>query len=251
MSASTGDHIAEKGGLMIYGVILAGGIGSRMGNKEKPKQYINIGGKPIILHTVEKFCMCSEFEKILILCPEDWIEYTKNLIKKHVSDTDRIEVIEGGATRNETIMNSIAYIDDAGHLDDDTVIVTHDAVRPFVTYRILKANIDAAQRYGACDTVIPATDTIVESRNGSIISDIPDRSVLYQGQTPQSFKAVKLRALYEGLTDEEKDILTDAAKIFVIRGEDVYLVKGENSNIKITYPYDLTVAESLLQTKGE
>lgn len=100
--------------------------------------------------------MCSEFEKILILCPEDWIEYTKNLIKKHVSDTDRIEVIEGGATRNETIMNSIAYIDDAGHLDDDTVIVTHDAVRPFVTYRILKANIDAAQRYGACDTVIPA-----------------------------------------------------------------------------------------------
>ena len=105
---------------MIYGVILAGGIGSRMGNKEKPKQYINIGGKPIILHTVEKFCMCSEFEKILILCPEDWIEYTKNLIKKHVSDTDRIEVIEGGVTRNETIMNSIAYIDDAGHLDDDT-----------------------------------------------------------------------------------------------------------------------------------
>ncbi len=242
---------AERGGLMIYGVILAGGIGSRMGNKEKPKQYISIGGKPVILHTVEKFCMCSEFEEILILCPADWIEYTKNLIKKHVSDTERIAVLEGGATRNETIMNSISYIEETGNLDEETVIVTHDAVRPFVTYRILKENIEAAQLYGACDTVIPATDTIVESRNGSIISAVPDRAVLYQGQTPQSFRAAKLKKLYEGLTEEEKNILTDAAKIFVIRGEDVHLVKGENSNIKITYPYDLTVAESLLQTKGE
>ena len=69
---------------MIYGAILAGGIGSRMGN-EKPKQYINIGDKPIILHTIEKFCLCNDFEEILILCPKDWMEYTKGLIKKYVS----------------------------------------------------------------------------------------------------------------------------------------------------------------------
>lgn len=75
---------------MIYACILAGGIGSRMGN-EKPKQYINIGGKPIILHTIEKFCLCSEFEEILILCPRDWIEYTKSLVKKYIGDR-RIKV---------------------------------------------------------------------------------------------------------------------------------------------------------------
>lgn len=234
---------------MIYGVILAGGIGSRMDNKEKPKQYISIGGKPIILHTVEKFCLCHEFEEILILCPKDWVEYTKGLIKKHITNTEKIQVLEGGSTRNETIMNSIAYIEKAGNLDEETIIVTHDAVRPFVTYRILQENIQAAGEYGACDTVIPATDTIVESQDNSIISAIPDRSKLYQGQTPQSFKAFKLKQLYGSLTEEEKDILTDAAKIFVIKGEKVYLVKGENSNMKITYPYDLTVAESLL--KGE
>ena len=97
--------------------------------------------------------------------------------------------------------------------------------------------------------MIPATDTIVESRSGDIISDIPDRAVLYQGQTPQSFNALKLRDLYRSLTKEEKAILTDAAKIFVMRELPVKLVRGENSNIKITYPYDLTVAESLL--KGE
>lgn len=118
-----------------------------------------------------------------------------------------------------------------------------------MTYRIIKENIEAAQKYGACDTVIPATDTIVESRDGQTISSIPNRAHLYQGQTPQSFKALKLRQLYGRLSDEEKDILTDAAKIFVIKGEPVQLVRGEKSNVKITYPYDLTVAESLL--KGE
>ena len=233
---------------MIYAAILAGGIGSRMAS-EKPKQYINIGGKPIILHTIEKFCLCSEFEEILILCPKDWIEYTKGLISKHITPSDRIKVIEGGNTRNETIQNAISYIEASGNLDEDTVIVTHDAVRPFVTYRIIKDNIEAAVNYGACDTVVPATDTIVASEYGDVISAIPDRSKLYQGQTPQSFNALKLQKLYRSLTEDEKDILTDAAKIFVIKGEPVKLVKGETYNVKITYPYDLTVAEGLL--KGE
>lgn len=233
---------------MIYAAILAGGIGSRMAS-EKPKQYINIGGKPIILHTIEKFCLCSEFEEILILCPKDWIEYTKGLIAKHISPSDRIKVIEGGSTRNETIQNAISHIEASGNLDEDTVIVTHDAVRPFVTYRIIKDNIEAAVNYGACDTVVPATDTIVASEDGDVISAIPDRSKLYQGQTPQSFNALKLQKLYRSLTEDEKDILTDAAKIFVIKGEPVKLVKGETYNVKITYPYDLTVAEGLL--KGE
>lgn len=233
---------------MIYAAILAGGIGSRMAS-EKPKQYINIGGKPIILHTIEKFCLCSEFEEILILCPKDWIEYTKGLISKHITPSDRIKVIEGGSTRNETIQNAIDHIKKAGNLDDDTIIVTHDAVRPFVTYRIIKDNIEAAMNFGACDTVVPATDTIVASEDGDVISAIPDRAKLYQGQTPQSFNALKLRKLYRSLTEEEKDILTDAAKIFVIKGEPVKLVQGETYNVKITYPYDLTVAEGLL--KGE
>ncbi len=231
---------------MIYACILAGGIGSRMGN-EKPKQYINIGDKPIILHTIEKFCLCSEFEEILILCPKDWIEYTKGLIKKHIGSDNSIKVLLGGDTRNETIMNAIRYIEKSGNLDEDTIVVTHDAVRPFVTYRIIEDNIKAAKEFGACDTVIPATDTIVESTDGNSVSSIPNRASLYQGQTPQSFKALKLKELYESLEESEKAILTDAAKIFVIKGETVSLVRGENSNIKITYPYDLTVAESLLK----
>ena len=234
---------------MIYGAVLAGGVGKRMGNTEKPKQFLTIGGKPIIVHTVEKFIVCSEFEKVIVLTPAKWVEHTRNILSKHIPDMSGVIVTEGGDTRNETLMNAIRVIDEAGNLDDDTIIVTHDAVRPFVPYRIIRDNIEAAQRVGACDTAFPATDTIVRSEDGKIIAEVPDRSQLYQGQTPQSFKAKKLRALYESLTDAEKDILTDAAKIFVMKGEDVEIVRGESFNLKITYPYDIKVAETIL--KGE
>lgn len=233
---------------MVYGVILAGGVGRRMGN-DKPKQFLTVGEKPIIIHTIEKFIVFPDFDKVIVLCPEQWIAQTKSLVKKYIGDTDKLVVIEGGETRNETIMNSIKYIEQEGNLDENTVIVTHDSVRPFVTHRILDENVKAALKFGACDTVVAATDTIVESLDNNIISQIPDRSKMYQGQTPQSFKAAKLKELYYSLTDAEKDILTDAAKIFVTKGEPVQLVEGEVFNIKITYPYDLRVAEALL--KGE
>lgn len=232
---------------MVFGVILAGGIGSRMGNVEKPKQFLTVGNKPILIHTLEKFIVHDAFEKVIVLCPKQWMEHTKNLIKKYLGEqAAQVKVLEGGSTRNETIMNSIAYIEKEYGLDDDTLIVTHDSVRPFLTYRIIEENIKYAKQYGACDTVIPATDTIVNSEDGLCITSVPDRAKMYQGQTPQTFGAKKLKELYQSLTEEEKEILTDASKIFVIKGEKVHLVEGEVYNIKITYPYDLRVAESLL-----
>lgn len=231
---------------MIYAVIAAGGIGSRMGNVEKPKQYITLKDKPIIAHTVEKFYVNDCFKKIIILCPDQWVNHTKSIIKKHLPEDERVVVLQGGSTRNETIMNAIKFIEETDGLDDETIIVTHDAVRPFVSARIISENIEGALKFGATDTVVPATDTIVESQNGSVISNIPDRSKLYQGQTPQSFKAKLLKELYYSLTEEEKDILTDACKIFSMKGYDVHLIDGEVHNIKITYPYDLRVAKALL-----
>ena len=122
---------------MVFGVILAGGIGSRMGNAEKPKQYIKIGDKPIIIHTIEKFYVHDAFEKLIVLCPKQWVEHTRNLVRQYMGDTDRVVVLEGGETRNETIMNSIRYIEEGYGLDDDTLLVTHDSVRPFLTHRII------------------------------------------------------------------------------------------------------------------
>ena len=234
---------------MIFAVILAGGTGSRMGSTDMPKQFLEIKGKPIINHTIEKFLPNPRFEKIIVLSPRKWVHHTEEIIRKYTGKTDRIAVIEGGATRNETIMNAIDYIDRNYTLDDDTVIVTHDSVRPFLTHRIIEENIEAALRDGACDTVIPATDTIVEG-DGSAITAIPDRRRMYQGQTPQSFKAKLLRDTYRSLSAQEKEILTDAAKILVLKGYQVSLVQGETFNIKITYPYDLKIARSLLEEES-
>ncbi len=234
---------------MIFAAILAGGTGNRMGSIDTPKQYMLLGNKPIIIHTIEKFYINDKFEKIIILCPKSWINHTMDLIDKYIGKNNRISVIKGGTVRNETIMNAISHIEENFDIDNESVIVTHDAVRPFLTHRIINENILFAKKYGACDTVIPATDTIIQSENGEFISSIPKREFMFQGQTPQSFKMLKLKELYNGLTDNEKEILTDAAKIFVIKGEKVHLVDGEINNIKITYPYDLKVANGML--KGE
>lgn len=232
---------------MIFAVILAGGNGTRMGNVGKPKQFLSLGNKPIIIHTIEKFHINQNFDGIIVLSPKNWISHTEDLISKYITNSESIKVIEGGNLRNDTIMNGISYIEENFDIDDESVIVTHDSVRPFLTHRIIEENIKYANEYGACDTVIPATDTIVESEDEKFIDSIPNRKNMYQGQTPQSFKINKLKNLYKNLHEDEKGILTDACKIFSMNNEKVFLVKGEITNIKITYPYDLKVANSILK----
>ncbi|MFV5900701.1 D-ribitol-5-phosphate cytidylyltransferase [Staphylococcus gallinarum] len=232
---------------MIYAGILAGGIGSRMGNVPLPKQFLDLDGKPILVHTVEKFLLTNEFEKIYIATPQKWISHTKDTLKKHKIDDDRITIIQGGADRNETIMNIIAAIEAESGVNETDVIVTHDAVRPFLTRRIIKENIDQVIQHGAVDTVIPATDTIITSADGESIQSIPVRSEMYQGQTPQSFNINLLRSNYNKLSAEDKQVLTDACKILVVSNEHVQLVNGELYNIKITTPYDLKVANSIIK----
>jgi len=236
----------------VYAAVLAGGVGTRMGNIEKPKQFLDLGGKPVLIHTLEKFTVHPGIDEVLVLSPAAWVSYTQDIIRKNIPALQNgttlapVTVLAGGDTRNETVMNAIRYIEEKGDLDDDTVIVTHDSVRPFVTHRIIDDNMRLIADYDACDTVIAATDTIVESTDGEIVSLIPDRRHMYQGQTPQTFRAKKLKELYLSLTKEEKEILTDACKIMVLKGARVCLVQGEVFNTKITYPYDITVAKALL-----
>ena len=158
----------------------------------------------------------------------------------------RVLVLPGGSDRNETLMCALAYIEEHYKVDADTILVTHDAVRPFVTERIIRENMEAAGLYGACGTAIPATDTIVQSRDGKYMNSIPDRSCMYQQQTPQSFRVTLLKETYALLNEEERKSLTDACKILVLKGVPVYMVMGDSCNIKITYPEDLLLSEVLV-----
>ncbi|MCD8816421.1 D-ribitol-5-phosphate cytidylyltransferase [Staphylococcus arlettae] len=232
---------------MIYAGILAGGVGSRMGNVPLPKQFLDLDGKPILVHTVEKFLLTSEFDKIYIATPQKWISHTKDTLRKHYITDERVVVVQGGTDRNETIMSIINAVEVENRITDEDVIVTHDAVRPFLTRRIIKENIDEVIKHGAVDTVITATDTIITSKDGEAIDAIPVRGEMYQGQTPQSFNINLLRDSYNALSEDDKKILTDACKILVVADKKVKLVLGELYNIKITTPYDLKVANSIIK----
>lgn len=235
---------------MIYAQIMAGGFGKRMGNTSLPKQFLLLGHKPIIVHTIEKFILNNKFELILVSVPPSWIDYTNEILEKYQVKDDRIRVISGGAERNDTLENAIKYIEETNGLNDDDAIVAHDAVRPFVTKRIIDDNIKALKTYQAVDTVIPAFDTIVRA-NGTELIEIPIRDEMYQGQTPQSFNIKTFQKSYAKLSDSQKLILSDSAKIVLLSGEKVAMVCGEQSNIKVTTPYDLKIAAALIENGKE
>lgn len=231
---------------MIFAGILAGGIGSRMGSTELPKQFLPLGDKPIIIHTIEKFLLNEKIHEIYIGVPKEWVLYLNDLILKFLDSNIKIKVIAGGEDRNETIMNLVKEIQLTYGENEDDIIITHDAVRPFVSSRIIDENIEKAIEFGACDTVISAIDTIVISQNEVTISEIPERKYMYQGQTPQSFKINLLKNFYNELTSQEKEILTDACKICVVKKYPVYLVEGSIENLKITTPSDYKIAKAMI-----
>lgn len=233
---------------MIFGAIVAGGVGNRMNLSGLPKQFLPLGEskKPVIIHTLEKFLMCEKFDYIYLGVHKDWTQYAEELIEKYNLKSEKIVIVAGGADRNSTILNIVDDIEKKRGISDGDIIVTHDAVRPFLTLRMINENIEAAKRCGACDTVIPAVDTIVESKNGKEIIAIPNRKYLYQGQTPQSFDIKKLKKLYLDLSEEEKSRMTDACGVFAIRNEPVELVMGDTFNIKITTVSDYKIAEAIL-----
>lgn len=232
---------------MIFGAILAGGVGSRMNIADMPKQFLPLGNKPIIMHTLEKFLLCSRFHRIYVGVHPAWLLHMEDLVEKYVPDQkERIVLVPGGGDRNSTIMNIADRIESDFGQQDEHIIVTHDSVRPFVTLRIIEENIDGALQYGAVDTVVEATDTIVVSEGGEVISEIPDRRKMFQGQTPQSFRLSMLKFLYQDLSPQEKAILTDACKICVVRNKPVHLVRGEVSNLKITTVSDYKIAQAMI-----
>ncbi len=231
---------------MVFGAILAGGIGSRMG-EDIPKQFLAIENKPILVYSLEKFLACSRMDMVFIGVHQDWITFTEELVNKFLpNECHRIRILQGGNGRNDTLQNIIAAIDLLRNDSEDDIIVTHDAARPFVTLRMIEENIDAALLHGAVNTVCPAIDTIVMSQDGETISDIPNKALMYYGHSPQSFRINLLKRLYQTLTQEEKDILTDACKICSLRGQKVALVKSEYTNLKITTPGDYWIAQAYI-----
>ena len=228
-------------------MILAGGVGSRMNSPELPKQFLKIKDEPILIKTIRNFEDFGSFRSGVICCPVDWIEYTKATLLEYGISLDHISVIPGGKNRNSSVKNGCRFLYDSYNVKDDDIVLTHDAVRPFIDARIIKDNIEAVDEYGACNTVMPVFDTILRSSTGDFFSENLRRSELYRVQTPQSFHLKELNTLINSLSDDELEGYTDVASIFADRGYRIKLVEGLDCNIKITTPFDLAVAEAVIE----
>jgi 2-C-methyl-D-erythritol 4-phosphate cytidylyltransferase len=231
---------------MICAAILAGGIGSRL-KEGKPKQFVNINNKPILVHSVEKFLNVKEFDKIIVSSPKECIDKTKKLMKEYFPENDKIAVIEGGFTRNGTILNSIQYMKNQ-NCEKDSILVTHDASRIFVSEKLIVDSIRYAIEVGAASAVIPATDVIFESKIEEKLTNIPLRKYLCHAQTPQSFNIDKFLEIYDDLSKEEIDKLDEAMMLFHLRDVDVKLFPGDQGNFKITRPFDIILAETIFKS---
>lgn len=234
---------------MNFGVLLAGGVGSRMKTSKLPKQFLELGGEPLLRLTVDKFLACPRIDHVIIAAPSIWMSHTYDLLRDlRFAD---VHVCEGGHTRQESLYNAVKYIESVFPVTDDDIVVSHDVARPFVSLRVIEENIDALQQYDAADTVLPATDTIVESADQRVVTNVPDRSHMYQGQTPQTFRRITYLNLYEKLDKKYLDKVTDAARILAENGCTVGLVRGDEFNIKITTEYDFRIAQFLLEGRHD
>lgn len=231
----------------IHAIILAGGSGSRVKGATLPKQFIKIGTKPLLTSTVEKFVFHPEIQSVCIVAPKAWLSHTRDLFHA-CSYAQKLIFCEGGRSRQESLYLGTQKIQEL--YGPGSIILSHDAARPFVSLRVINDNINALlEGASACDTVIPATDTIVCSQNNQTITSIPDRRFLYQGQTPQSFFAKDYLRAYETIGECEE--ITDAAKLLLKVGVEVKLVEGDPFNIKITNDHDVAIADFLLSKDKE
>lgn len=236
---------------MIYGAMLAGGSGTRVKSYDIPKQFIELGGAPIIIHTLKNMLKVPRFDRVYIACREDFLGFMEDMVKAHIEAPERVRLIAGGKERMDSIRcvtNAIAA--DSG-INEDDVIVIHDAVRPFVTEKILNDSIDAAARYGACVCGLPCADTILHSAKGDVVDDIPARSELYCGQAPDSFRLKHFIEMQDNLTDEQKRVITGTSQICTMNRQPIHIIEGDAINFKITTDSDLLMAETLLEVRGE
>ena len=220
-----------------FAIIVAGGSGTRMGVKI-PKQFIEVGGKPILMHSIEKFHHLSPTPKIIVTLPATEIETWKSLCKQH-NFTLKHEIIEGGKTRYHSVKNGLNSI-----YSNNGLVAIHDGVRMFINKEAIENSYKSASESGSGVLYATSKDSLRKlDDNGG--NKAVDRSQYCIIQTPQTFQLAPLKAAFEL---PYKDTFTDDASVFENAGHTIALVKGDYKNIKITTPEDLIIAETFLNS---
>lgn len=236
---------------MIYAGILAAGIGTRMHRQDLPKQFLPLGEKPILINTLEQFTLNPKIERIIVVAPKEWKQFTEDLIAKYDTMGKEVFVISGGESKAKSVYLIFEFIKAGWKFHEKDVLITHDAVRPFITQRIINENVNTAAQYGAACTVISTNDTIIVSDDGEWIKEVPIKKKILAEQTPLTFSMGVLDKLFTHTSTQgvSLELETELVRLCVRLGYPVHTVPGDFSNMKIISPYDLEVANALLTEK--
>lgn len=231
---------------MNIAIIFAGGTGQRMNSRTKPKQFLELHGKPIIIYTLEHFEHHELIDGIIVVCVEEWIGYCQSLIEKfHIKKV--VTVIPGGKTG---MLSRFEGVKKAAQLyPSDTVCLMHDGVRPLIDHDIISQNIESVKKYGSAITVAPAIETIAVRDTDNKVGQIIDRSKCQLAKAPQSFKLGELLKAHQDAVDSGMTDCIDTAYLMQQCGHEVYTVEGSAENIKITTPTDFYTFRALMDIK--
>lgn len=228
---------------MTTALIFAGGTGIRMNTRSKPKQFLEMHGKPIIIYTLEHFEGHKDVDNIVIVCLKEWIGELEKLIRKY-EISKVVKIVPGGDTGHESIYNGLCAMDDM--CSEQDIVLIHDGVRPLITKKLISQNIEGVMKYGNAITAEAAKESVIRCNNNGEVSEIPPRNQMYVAKAPQSFYYKDIIALHKRAhADKVKSI--DSSHLCSIYNVQMHMVKSTSYNIKITEPADYYIFRALYE----
>lgn len=228
---------------MATALIFAGGTGKRMNTRSKPKQFLELHGKPIIIYTLEHFEYHEEIERIVVVCITDWITELKGMLRRY-GITKVEQIIPGGETGHDSIYYGLAAMKDT--CEDDEIVLIHDGVRPLINEELITRNIEAVKKYGTAITVEAARESVVRCIDGKNVSEVPPRGEMYTAKAPQSFRYRQILNLYERAQREGIRSI-DSSHLCSIYHVPMHVVESTKNNLKITEPADYYMYRALYE----
>ena len=231
---------------MNVALVFAGGSGQRMKNSAKPKQFLDVYGKPIIIYTLEVFERHPNIDTIVVPCIKGWEEYLSHLLDKF-NITKVKKILTGGKDTQESKMLALRFLKTI--CKDDDIVLLHDAVRPLITEKLITANIESVKEYGNGITAVPFVETAITSQNGSEIDNTIIRNTMFVAKAPQSFWFKDVLEAHTKGEDMPYAITIDTCSLMTELGEKLHIVPCETTNIKITTPEDYFIFKALVDLR--
>lgn len=226
-------------------LIFAGGSGKRMHTKSRPKQFLELNGKPVIVYTLELFDNHPDIDAIVVVCLEDWIPFLNKMLRKFEINKV-VRVVAGGETGQQSIYNGLCAAEEIADDANDAIVLIHDGVRPLITEETITDNLKTVRESGSCITCVPATETFIVRTEGGSLS-IPERDCSLIARAPQSFLLRDIIKAHRMARSEGRCDFIDSCTMMTHYGYSISTIMGPMENIKITTPTDFFMFRAMAE----